>query len=94
MVISNTFPGTVPGQQLNDSGEGLHPVPGESLQYGLDLTHFRAIIDNPELMMSCIGREVRMGIPRQAAGHRILNDCEEKLDPDSLGSFVGDVPVS
>ena len=34
MVISNTLPGTVPDQQLQDSGEGLHPVPGERLQYG------------------------------------------------------------
>ena len=42
MVISDTLPGMVPGQQLDDSGEGLHPVPGESLQYGLDLTHFKA----------------------------------------------------
>ena len=94
MVISDTLPGTVPGQQLDDSGEGLYPVLGESLQYGLDLTHFRAIIDNPEPMTSRIGREVRMGIPQQAAGHRIPTDCEEKLDPDSLGSFTGDVPVS
>ena len=52
MVISDTLPGTVPGQQLEDSGEGLHQVSGESLQYGLDLTHFRAIIDNLELMTS------------------------------------------
>ena len=94
MVISDTLPGTVPGQQLDDSGEGLHPVPGESLQYGLDLTHFRAIIDNPEPMMSRIGCEVCTGVPRQAAGQRIPTDCEEKLDPDSLGSFAGDVPVS
>ena len=94
MVISDTLPGTVPGQQLDDSGEGLHPVPGESLQYGLDLTYFRAIIDNPEPMTSHIGREVRTGIPRQVAGQRIPTDCEEKLDPDSLGSFTGDVPVS
>ena len=93
-MISDTLPGTVPGQQLEDSGEGLHPVPGESLQYGLDLTHFRAIIDNPEPMMSRIGREVRTGIPRQVVGHRIPTDWEEKLDPDSLGSFMGDVPVS
>ena len=93
-MISNTLPGTVPGQQLDDSGEGLHPVPGESLQYGLDLTRFRAIIDNPEPMMSRIGCEVRTGIPRQAAGHGIPTDCEEMLDPDSLGSFTGDVPVS
>ena len=93
-MISDTLLGTVPGQQLDDSGEGLHPVLGESLQYGLDLAHFRAIIDNPELMTSRIGHEVRTGIPRQVAGHGIPTDCEEKLDPDSLGSFAGDVPVS
>ena len=93
MVISDTLPGTVPGQQLDDSGEGLHPVPGESLQYGLDLTHFRAIIDNPEPMTSCIGREVCTGITQQVAGHGIPIYCEEKLDPDSLGSYAGDVPV-
>ena len=45
MMISNTLPGTVPGQQLEDSGEGLHPVPGDSLQNGLDLTHYMAIIE-------------------------------------------------
>ena len=94
IMMSDTLPGTVPGQQLDDSGEGLHPVPGESLQYGLDLTHFRAIIDNPEPMMSRIGCKVRTGVPRQAVGHRIPTDCEEKLDPDSLDSFAGDVPVS
>ena len=94
MMISNTLPGTVLGQQLEDSGQGLHPVLGESLQYGLDLTHFRAIVDNLEPMTSCIGREVRTGVPQQVAGHRILTDCEEKLDPDSLGSFAGDIPVS
>ena len=94
MVISDTLPGTVPRQQLDDSGEGLHPVPGESLQYGLDLTHFRAIIDNLEPMTSRIGRKVCTGIPPQATGHRIPTDCEEKLDPDSLGSFAGDIPVS
>ena len=63
MMISNTLPGMVPGQQLEDGGEGLHPVLGDSLQYGLDLTHYMAIIDNPEPMTSSIGREVRMGIP-------------------------------
>ena len=94
MVISNTLPGTVLGQQLDDSGEGLHPVPGESLQYGLDLTHFRAIIDNLEPMTSHIRCEVHTGIPRQVGGHGIPTDCEEKLDPDSLGSFAGDVLVS
>ena len=74
IMISDTLPGTVPGQQLDDSGEGLHPVPGESLQYGLDLTHFRAIIDNLEPMTSRIGHEVRTGVPQQAAimGFRLI----------------------
>ena len=94
MMISDTLPGTVPGQQLEDSGEGLHPVPGDSLQYGLDLTHNMAIINNPELMTSHIGREVRMGVPRQAAGQRILTDCDEEPDSDCLGSYEGDVLVS
>ena len=94
MTTSDTLPGTVPGQQLQDSGEGLHPVPGDSLQYGLDLTHYMAIIDNPELMTSRIGHEVRTGVPRQAAGHRIPTDCGEEPDSDCLGSFVGDVPFS
>ena len=94
MMISDTLPGTVPGQQLEDSGEGLHPVPGDSLQYGLDLTHYMAIIDNPEPMTSCIGCEVCTGIPRQAVGQRIPTDCDEEPDSDCLGSYVGDVPVS
>ena len=92
IMISDTLPGTVPGQQLEDSGEGLHPVPGERLQYGLDLTHFRAIIDNPEPMTSRIGHEVRTGIPQQVAGHRILTDCEEKLDPGFFGLLRGRRP--
>ena len=94
MMISNTLPGMVPGQQLEDSGKGLHPVPGDSLQYGLNLTHYMAIIDNPEPMTSRIGCEVRMGVPQQAAGQRILTDCEEEPDSDCLGSYMGDVPVS
>ena len=94
MMITNTLPGMVPGQQLEDSGEGLHPVLGDSLQYGLDLTHYMAIIDNPEPMMSRIGHEVRMGIPQQAAGQRIPTDCDEEPDSDCLGSYTGDVPVS
>ena len=94
MMISDTLPGTVPGQQLEESGEGLHPVPGDSLQYGLDLTHYMAIIDNLEPMTFRIGREVCTGIPQQAVGQRIPTDCDEELDTDSLGSYVGDVPVS
>ena len=94
MMISNTLPGTVPGQQLEDSGDGLHPVPADSLQYGLDLTHYMAIIDNPEVITSNIGCKVCMGVPRQVAGQRIPTDCDEVPDSDCLGSYEGDVPVS
>ena len=94
MVISDTLPGTVPDQQLEDSGEGSHPVAGEHLQYGLDLTLFMAIIDNPEPMTSHIGCKVHTGVPRHAAGQRIPTDCEETVDPDCLGSYAGDIPVS
>ena len=94
MVISDTLPGTVLDQQLKDSGEGSQPVPGEGMQYGLDLTLFMAIIKNPEPMTSRIGREVRTGVPQHTVGQRIPTNCEETVDPDCLGSYVGDVPVS
>ena len=65
MVISDTLSGTVLDQQLEDSGEGSHPVPGEGMQYGLDLTLFMAIIDNLESMTSRIRREVHTGLLRR-----------------------------
>ena len=92
LMISDTLPGMVLGQQIEDSGEGLHPVPGDSLQYGLELTHYMAIIDNPEPMTSRIGREVHKGMPRQAAGQRILTNCDDEPDLDCLGSYAGDIP--
>ena len=74
ILISDTLPGMVPGQQLDDSGDGLHPVPGESLQYGFDLTHFRAVIDNPEPMTSRIRCEVRRAYldKRRVKGFRLI----------------------
>ena len=94
MMTSDPLPGTIPGQQLEDSGEGMHPVPGDGLQYGLDLTHYMAIIDNPESMTSQLGREVRTGVPRQAAGHRIPAEEGEEPNPEDLGSYAEDVPTS
>ena len=68
MMTSNSLPGTVPGQQLEDSGEGMQPVPGDCLQYGLDLTHYMAVIENPEPMTSRLGQEVMYG--HASAGSR------------------------
>ena len=53
-----------------------------------------AIFNNPEPMTSRIACEVRMRMPRQAAGHRIPTDCGEEPDSDRLGSYTGDVPFS
>ena len=94
MMTSDSLPGTIPGQQLEDSGEGMHPVPGDRVQYSLDLTHYMAVIENPESMMSRLGREVCTGVPRQAAGHRIPAEVGEESDPEDLGSYVEDVPTS
>ena len=55
MMTSDSLPGMIPGQQLEDSGEGMHPVPGVGVQYGLDLTHYMAVIENPESMTSRLG---------------------------------------
>ena len=75
MMISNTLPGMAPGQQLEDSGEGLYPVPGDSLQYGLDLPHYMAIIHNLEPMTSHIGHEIYVWAylgRRQVKGYRLI----------------------
>ena len=94
MMTSNSLPGMILGQQLEDSGEGMHPVPGDCVQYGLDLTHYMAVIENPESMTSRLGREVHTGVPRQVAGHRIPAEVGEESDPEDLGSYTEDVPTS
>ena len=33
-------------------------------------------------------------MPRQAAGHRILEEVGEESDPEDLGSYVEDGPTS
>ena len=38
-----------------------NPVPGCSLQHGMDLTVYMAIIEDPERMLSRIGRKVHAG---------------------------------
>ena len=94
MMTSNSLPGTILGQQLEDSGEGMHPVPGDRMQYGLDLTHYMAVIENPESMMSRLGQEVCMGMPQQVASHRIPVEVGEESDMEDLGSYTDDIPTS
>ena len=59
--ISNVPPGTATYQYPQGGCEGDNPVPGCSLQYGLDLTVYLAVIDDPEWMSSRLGCEVHVG---------------------------------
>ena len=43
-------------------------MPGCSLQYGMDLTVYLAVLEDPEQMSSRIGCEVRARAPRNMAG--------------------------
>ena len=84
--ISDVPPGTVT--------EGDNPVPGCSLQYGLDLTVYLAVIEDPEWMSSRLGCEVRAGAPRNVAGQMIVILDEEETCPECLGSYSEDVLCS
>ena len=89
--ISDTLPGTILKKQLSGSGDGV-PVQ-ERVMYGTNLAMYHAVIDNPESMSCRLACEVRTGIPRHTAtGQRIYRNREEPIDPDCLGSELGDVP--
>ena len=61
--ISVMPPGTVMDQYPSEGCGGDNLVPGCSLQYGLDLTVYLAVIDVPEWMLSRLGCEVSVGAP-------------------------------
>ena len=94
MDISDVPPGTVMDRYPEEGCEGANPVPGCSLQYGMDLTMYLAIIEDPEQMSSKIGREVRAGAPRNVAGQMIVIPDGDETCPDCLGSYAEDVPCS
>ena len=69
-------------------------MPGCSLQYGLDLTVYLAVIDDPKWMSSRLGREVHVGAPQNVAGQMIVILDEEETCPECLGPYLEDVPCS
>ena len=92
--ISDGPSGSAPDQcPLRGSVNG-DSVPGCSLQYGLDLTTYLAVIDDPECMSSKLGCEVRAGAPQNVAGQPIIIHDEEENCPGCLGSYLEDVPCS
>ena len=92
--ISDGLPGPTPDQCLPRESEDGDSVPGCSLQYGLDLTAYLAVIDDLERMLSKLGWEVGVGTPRNVAGQAIIICDEEEKCPECLGSYVEDVPCS
>ena len=77
-----------------EGSESDNPVRSCSLQYGLDLTMYLAVIDDPERMSSRLGHEVRAGAPQNVAGQMIVTLDEEETSPECLGSYSEDIPCS
>ena len=94
MDISSVPPGTVTDHYPPEGCEGDNLVPGCSLQYGLDLTVYLAVIDDQERMLSRLGCEVSAGAPRKVAGQMIVTLDAEETCPEFLGSYSEDVPCS
>ena len=92
--ISDVPPGTVMDRYPEEGCESGNPVPGCSLQYGMDLTVYIAILEDPQWMSSRIGREVRTGAPRNVAGQMIVIPDGDGTCPECLGSYAEDVPCS
>ena len=80
---SDILTGTAMDRNPQTGCDGDNSVPGCSLQYGMDLTVYMAVIEDPERMSSRIGREVRAGAPRNVAGQMIVKPYEEEC-PDCL----------
>ena len=91
--ISVMPPGTAT-DQYPQGCEGDNLVPGCSLQYGLDLTMYLTVIEDPEWMLSKLGREVHVGAPRNVAGQMIVTLDEEETCLECLGSYSEDIPCS
>ena len=92
--ISDRPSGSAPEQcPLRGSDDG-DSVLGCSLQYGLDLTMYLAVIDDPECMSSKLGCKVCVGAPRNVAGQLIIIRDEKENCLGCLGSYSEDVPCS
>ena len=90
---SSVPPGTVMDLDPQTGCDGDNPVSGCSLQYGMDLTVYLAILEDLELMSSRIGCKVCVGAPRNVAGQMIVIPDKEEY-PDCLGSYSEDVQYS
>ena len=91
MDTSDVPTGTTMDRNPQMGCDGDNSVLGCSLQYGMDLTMYMAVIEDLEQMSSRIGRKVCAVAPRNVAGEIIVKPDEEEC-PDCLGSYSEDVP--
>ena len=94
IYISDRPPGPALDQCPLRGSENGDSVPGCSLQYGLDLTTYLAVIDDPEHMSSKLGHEVHVGTPQNIAGQPIIIHDEEEKCLECLGSYSEDISCS
>ena len=94
VAISDGSSGHAPDRDSPREVEGSNSVPGCCLQYGTDLTVYRAVIEDPERMSYKLACEVCAGAPRNVAGQQIVIREREEYCPCCLGSYAEDVPCS
>ena len=94
IVISDKAPGPAPDRDSLGEVESSSSVLGCCLQYGTDLTVYRAVIEDPEHLSYRLAREVRAGAPQNVAGQQIVIREEEEICPCCLSSYAEDVPCS
>ena len=94
IMISDRPPGPASDPDSLAEVNSGSSVLGCCLQYGTDLTVYRAVIEDPEHMSDRLGCEVRAGAPRKVAGQQIVIPEEEEYCPCCLGSYAEDVPCS
>ena len=94
IYISDVPPGPTLDQCPPRGSEDGDSVPVCSLQYGLDLTVYLAVIDDPEHMSSKLGCEVRAGTPQNMAGQQVTIHDGDEYCLECLGSYSEDVSCS
>ena len=75
MDTSDVPIGTATDRNPQTGCDGDNSVLGCSLQYGMDLTVYMAVIEDPERMLSRIRREVREGSTSKCGRS---NDCKTR----------------
>ena len=85
IMISDRPPGPASDPDSLAEVDSGSSVPGCCLQYGTDLTVYRAVIKDPEHMSDRLGCEVRAGAPRKSSRSTDCNTGRGRILPVLLG---------